>query len=165
MKKKKLKLNIIILSSALLLCLMMLSYAGHKIILLNTETNIGKIISNNRYKSLKEKEGVSNLIIIISNQSFSNRNVEIEVAIDGKKIIDNSFKVEDQHNWLYFYYNLADGSHTIHALSEDGAEIEEDFDIDINNKKWILIEYWKEENSNSKLTYDIKTRPFMFAKK
>lgn len=158
MKKKKSK--IIILCLTLFLSLVMLSHTGHKIVLFNTEDNAGKIISNNKYKSSNEKEEKSNLIIIISNQSFANRDVKIEVAIDGKKIIDNRFKVEDQHNWLYFYYSLADGNHTIRALSEDGARIEENFDIDMNNKKWILIKYWKDEKSNPKFTYDIKTRPF-----
>lgn len=157
-KKTLLLLLTIFIVTSLFGCNLLQKY---KLIEEDTSTNV----DNNKIVELKEEEvdeEHSNFTLIISNQSFRKRVIRIKVNIDGKTAVNEEFDVKNQHNWLYFNYKLTLGKHKIEAISEDGVVINEVFEINNDEKKWILIDYWNEEGEKSKFSYNIDTKPFMF---
>lgn len=118
---------------------------------------------DNKVVELKQEEvdeEDSNLTLVISNQSFYKRIVQIKVDIDDKTAVNKAFDVKEQHNWLFFNYKLSKGKHIIEAIAEDGAAIREVFEIKNDEKKWILIDYWNQDGKKTKLSYSIDTKPF-----
>ena len=110
---------------------------------------------------LNDEERKTNITLIISDQSSLKGETRIIVKIDKKTVVDQVFEVGMQHNWVSFYYNLDDGKHIIEAESEDGAAIIREFSVNKENRKWILIQHWYEDNTPL-LEYMIKEEPFFF---
>ena len=97
-------------------------------------------IDPNRFYSEKRIED-SNLIVMISNQSFENPNVKIKGYIDDELLFEVIYSVGGQHVVTYYYSNLKKGNHTIFVESEDGAKLTEIIEIG-EEKLWIYITYW-----------------------
>ncbi len=108
------------------------------------------------------------LILYVSNQSFAINPVEIKVFIDGRKVIDDKFKIRYQRNWRKYQFELARGTHRLRIESTNGdVTWEEPFDI--TRKQWGVINYWcQPKDAESvvtavrKITFELKSEPFYF---
>jgi len=58
--------------------------------------------------------------LYVSNQSFDIEWVDIVIEIDGARVVDDVFLVEDQHNWKEYAIDLSPGAHTLTARSVEG---------------------------------------------
>lgn len=112
--------------------------------------------------------GSGALILYVSNQSFAINPVEIKVFIDGRKVIDDKFKIRYQRNWRKYQFELARGTHRLRIESANGdATWEEPFDI--TRRQWGVINYWcqpKDAESAAtavrKINFELKSEPFYF---
>ncbi|MEX0816885.1 MAG: hypothetical protein WD027_05535 [Gaiellales bacterium] len=105
-----------------------------------------------------------NLTLYVSNQSFERDDVDILVFIDGRPAVDDSFDVGNQHNWIEFSFDLADGKHTLYAESVAGeAVFEESFEMAA--KRWAVIDYWccDSMQDEPKFSFHLSSEPIGFA--
>jgi len=107
-----------------------------------------------------EAEKQSNLIIILSNQSYENTKVSLMVYVDGNELISQNCKTENQHTGYYYYYNLV-GTHIIKVVSDDGQTVEKTMSLDENTPLWVLMSYWGDGES-AKINFDIMDSPFLW---
>jgi len=107
-----------------------------------------------------EAEKQSNLIIILSNQSYENTKVSLMVYVDGNELISQNCKTENQHTGYYYYYNLV-GTHIIKVVSDDGQTVEKTMSLDENTPLWVLMSYWCDGES-AKINFDIMDSPFLW---
>jgi len=112
--------------------------------------------------------GSAALILYVSNQSFAINPVEIKVFIDGRKVIDDKFKIRYQRNWRKYQFELAKGTHHLRIEATNGDATWEE-SLDITRKQWGVINYWcqpKDAESLAtavkKITFDLKSEPFYF---
>lgn len=96
----------------------------------------------------QEKVEESNLIIMISNQSFDNPEVRIKGYINGEKLFEDSFEVGIQHLVSYYYLNLEEGEYNLSFESEDDAILSDVITID-EEQLWVYLTYWKDDNTDS----------------
>ena len=81
------------------------------------------------------------LTVLVSNQSFDLPTVDISIEIDGKLAISGDFKVEGQHTWVPFDFEIAPGNHTMKIVSDAGeTTLEKTFVMD--DRKWIVVNFW-----------------------
>ena len=81
-----------------------------------------------------------NLVIFVTNQSYDNPLVDIEVTIDGEQVVSQEFAVGNQHNFKVIQLHLPDGIHTIGADSVKGeASMTNSFELP--SKRWALLWY------------------------
>jgi hypothetical protein len=86
----------------------------------------------------ENKDG--NFVLYVSNQSFEMKTVDILVTIDGRPVLQEYFKVGNQHVWKRFSLQLSDGRHKIHTVTRKGeAEIEEAFEV--AGKRWSVLNF------------------------
>jgi len=79
--------------------------------------------------------------LYVSNQSFDIEWVDIVIEIDGARVVDDVFLVEDQHNWKEYAIDLSPGAHTLTARSVEGdATFERSFEV--TGDHWAAIDYW-----------------------
>lgn len=96
----------------------------------------------------------------VSNQSFASRGVDITVWIDDLRVIDQEFRVKDQHNWILFNVPLAEGSHALCAeVSAESAQLEMRFEFEA--EMWAVLEFWKDEGTGF-FTWKDADRPVGF---
>jgi len=82
-----------------------------------------------------------NFRLYVSNQSFAISPVDIEVFLDGKRVVDGSFEVGSQHTIEVFVLKLSPGRHKIVAESSKGhAKLEQDFEV--TAKTWAALDFW-----------------------
>ena len=89
--------------------------------------------------------GTSDLTLWVSNQSYTDKNVDVTVALDGVAIIDRSFNVGDQHNYIEHRIQLDEGTHRLDASTViDGGKIElsEEFSIEAGQQRYAGLNYW-----------------------
>jgi len=73
----------------------------------------------------------------VSNQSFGEDPVRLTVRIGDTTVVDDSFEVLGQHNWIAFDMSgLAPGSHTLRVVSDTGAD-----------RKWIASRHPRDHKS------------------
>lgn len=99
----------------------------------------------------------SNIVLVVSNQSFEKPDINLKVFIDDKFYIDNQFKVEDQHNFASYNYSIPKGSHKLKAIVNNTSIFEEIFNMN-NEKQWAVITYWY--NSRDDINFNISTDKF-----
>jgi hypothetical protein len=90
-------------------------------------------------------EGTSNLTLWVSNQSYTDKNVDVTITLNGDIIIDRGFKVGDQHNYIEHRIRLDDGTHTINATTVIDGEtvvLSEEFTIEPNQQRYAALNYW-----------------------
>jgi hypothetical protein len=92
-------------------------------------------------------EAEADLVLIISNQSFDDEAVRLNVRVDGVTVVNDDFHVEDQHNWIGFPLALRPGGHEVTADSDSGATLRESFDVPGNKPRYAVIDYWTEDDS------------------
>jgi hypothetical protein len=86
--------------------------------------------------------GQPNLVLYVSNQSFEDDPVGIRVEIDDRVVVDDSFAVEGQHNWIEYELTVPAGSHTIRATSDTGATASHELELPAGETRWAVFEYW-----------------------
>lgn len=90
-------------------------------------------------------EGTSDLTLWVSNQSYTDKNVDVTITLNGDIVIDRGFKVGDQHNYIEHRIRLDDGTHTINATTVIDGEtvvLSEDFTIEPNQQRYAALSYW-----------------------
>lgn len=112
----------------------------------------------------------SEVMLYVSNQSFEDSEVTIDVTIDGESIIDRSFDVGNQHNWIPFLIRLAPGDHTLEAASSTGATYSTSFEVADAAVRYAALDYWyyppSDNGSDStprSFTFTIQDDPIGFA--
>jgi hypothetical protein len=111
-----------------------------------------------------EQADDGNFTLYVSNQSFDRAQVDIAVFIDDRLAVDDDFAVENQHNWIEFKYELADGSHAIRVESIKGdAVLEKRFEV--AGKRWAVIDYWCCDSGQGepRFTFRVSNEPIAFA--
>ncbi len=94
-----------------------------------------------RGDNLPPQEDDGNFILYVSNQSFAISPIDIVIYIDGKKVVDGSFRVGNQHRWVRHAFDLEKGTHNLIVVSEAGdARMEKEFKTE--GKHWAVIDYW-----------------------
>jgi hypothetical protein len=103
------------------------------------------------------------LTLYVSNQSFDDPNVQIAVSIDGVVVVDQSFAVEGQHNWITFEPDVPPGDHTLTATSNTGAELTVEFATKAGQPRWAVVNYWWYPGDGPReFTFDISDEPIGF---
>jgi hypothetical protein len=103
-----------------------------------------------------------NVRLYVSNQSFAISPVDIKVLIDGKRVVNGSFEVGNQHTIEEFVLKLSPGRHKIVAKSSKGhAKLEQEFEI--NDKAWLALAYWFDsEVKEGHFVFDVKDKQIYF---
>lgn len=79
----------------------------------------------------------------VSNQSFDEDPVSITIRIDGEVVVNDSFSVGSQHNWMSFdIAGLSAGLHELVAASETGAQTNGSFTLPEGESRWLVADYW-----------------------
>ena len=92
-------------------------------------------------KEIDRRDSDGNFILYVSNQSFANGEIDIQVTIDGTNVVSQDFTVDNQHTWIPFTLNLAKGKHVLIARSVAGkATIIEEFEV--SGEHWSVLSYW-----------------------
>lgn len=89
--------------------------------------------------------GTSDLTLWVSNQSYTDKNVDVTVALNGVVIIDRSFHVGDQHNFIEHRIQLDDGTHRLDAstvVDGENIELSEEFSIEPGQHRYAGLNYW-----------------------
>ena len=110
-----------------------------------------------------EPSPTGNFFLAVSNQSFDRPTVDITVLIDGRKVADQDFAVEGQHNWVEFVLDVPAGEHELRAVSKDGnAEFRRT--ITSFPRTWVVLNYWCcGQPDDPKFTFDVSDEPVAFA--
>ncbi len=64
------------------------------------------------------------------------------MSIDGVEVIDESFDVEDQHNWVLFPLAVPPGERDLTAVSDTGAEFERTITVPKRDQRFAVLDYW-----------------------
>lgn len=104
------------------------------------------------------------LTLYVSNQSFEDPNVQIAISIDGVVVVDETFAVEGQHNWIAFELDVSPGDHILTATSNTGAQLTVEFTTKAGQPRWAVVDYWwYPKDGPRKFTFDIHDEPIAFA--
>ena len=106
----------------------------------------------------KELETQAKLIVRVSNQSFYMDKVNLSIYIDGKLLVNDTYLVEDQHNYLYYYTVIEDGVHTISVKYDDKVIGEKAVEILGDKPTWISLNYWKQKNTKGHVEFQISDK-------
>lgn len=101
-----------------------------------------------------ELESKAKLILMISNQSFYMESVDLSIYIDDTLLVNNTYYVEDQHKFLYYYVVIDDGKHDIKVVQNDEVIGDETIEIS-ENPKFIAITFWKDKDTDSSIDFYI----------
>lgn len=110
------------------------------------------------------EEAKADLVLYVSNQSFEDSPVIIEIAIDGVLLVDQAFAIEGGHNWVTFPTSLPPGEHIITATSNTGASTEQTVEIPEGERRWAALDYWySPEGEPRRFTWHLSMEPIKFA--
>ena len=109
-------------------------------------------------------EGRADLVLWVSNQSFADDPVHIEVIVDGTKVVDRQFEVGSQHTWVQFPLALdRSGRHAIVARSDTGVAWETTFRVPRGEQRYAVVEYWNyEDRAGRHFTWHVHDEPVAF---
>lgn len=104
----------------------------------------------------------ANLSIVITNQSFEDEEVQLEVKVDGITVVNGDFHVEGQHNFVSYQLAVQPGTHELTAESEDfGEKLRETFEVPPGKDRHALIEHWTRKGS-ADLDWQFQRQGFYF---
>lgn len=104
----------------------------------------------------------ADLVLWISNQSFDDKTVWLEVAVDGVTVVADDFAVEGQHNWFQFPLQMSVGAHEITAESDSGAQLRESFRVPGDESRHAVIDHWGKRGT-AELTWMFQREPLAFS--
>jgi hypothetical protein len=103
-----------------------------------------------------------NFTLYVSNQSFDIAEVDIRIEIDGLVAVDDTFAVENQHNWVEFVFDLPKGEHVIEAMTErGGARLSRHFTV--TKQHWAVVDYWYYPGEPKHFSFSVSDEPIGFA--
>lgn len=91
-------------------------------------------------------EADANFVLHVSNQSYDDETVRIEVVVDDVTVVDGDFAVEGQHNWIQFPLAVEPGTHEITARAGSGARLAESFEVPADEPRYAVIDHWGEDD-------------------
>ncbi|PAB60337.1 hypothetical protein [Anaeromicrobium sediminis] len=103
----------------------------------------------------EELETQAKLIVMVSNQSFYMDKVNLSIYIDEKLLVNDTYLVEDQHNYLYYYPVIEDGVHTISVKYDDKVIGEKTVEILDDKPTWVSLNYWQEKDTKGRVEFHI----------
>lgn len=83
----------------------------------------------------------ANFALHVTNQSFTNSNIDISVEIDGNLLISEHFKVGDQHRYKTFWIALESGEHQLRVWSNKG-DATLDMNFTVQDEDNAVLAYW-----------------------
>ncbi len=101
----------------------------------------------------------------VSNQSFAIDPVDINIAIDGKDVVHDTFSVGRQHSWKHYAISLKKGPHNIIINTADNdVTFERSFEFD--SPRWASIAFWYYPDSTATpmppgFTFELQDSPFV----
>lgn len=104
----------------------------------------------------------ADLVLYVSNQSFEDESVRLELAVDGVTVVDGEFRVEGQHTWIRFPLSLSAGSHSLTAESDTGATLKVSFRVPGDEARYAVVNYWGDGHT-PELTWLFQREPVGFA--
>ena len=107
-------------------------------------------------------EREADLILHVSNQSFEDETVALEIAIDGITVVSDDFHVEGQHTWITFPLRLAPGAHEIIAEADSGATLRQTFRVSRKAPRFALVDHWGRGDS-ARLDWLFQKEPMAFS--
>ncbi|MEU8329873.1 hypothetical protein [Micromonospora sp. NPDC048839] len=110
------------------------------------------------------EEDRADLHLWVTNQSFRDDPVVLTVSIDGTKIVDRHFAVENQHNFVLFPVQVPPGRHVVRVVSGTGVEIQETFTMPEAGRQYAAIDYENAmDDAGRKVNWFIRSTPIAFA--
>jgi hypothetical protein len=104
-----------------------------------------------------------NLMLYVSNQSYRDDPVHLQVTIDSVRVVDRGFDVGSQHSWVSFPMTLPPGTHQVRAVSDTGVELVESLSIPDTGTRYASLSYWfYPEQPPRRFTLDVSDTPFAF---
>ena len=93
-------------------------------------------------------DGDPPLTLLVSNQSASVREVDIQVRIDGRRLVDDTFSLDMGHTVKRYTFQLAKGPHELRATADGGAAHYEG-SIDMQAERWGALFFWRSPKSGA----------------
>lgn len=121
------------------------------------------IVDLGKFKGLysSELESQAKLNLMISNQSLYEDSVNLSIYIDKKLLVEDTYLVKDQHNYLYYYIVIEEGEHDI-SVEYNGKIIGEETIEIVNNKPtWVSLNYWNEKKTKENVNFYISDEPIL----
>lgn len=79
----------------------------------------------------------------VSNQSFDLDPVDIDVYVDGIKLITGDFLVQGQHTWVRFDFTAEAGKpHTVRAVTKKGGVDKSEVVQVPTAGRWVVVNFW-----------------------
>ncbi|WP_105615796.1 hypothetical protein [Vallitalea okinawensis] len=130
----------------------------------NSDTIEGKtIIDLGNLKGLysNEWESQAKLILMISNQSFYMDSVNLSIYVDEELLVEDTYLVEDQHNYRYYYIVIEEGDHEI-SVQYNGEIIgKETIEIIDNKPTFVALSYWEEKDTEATVHFYVSDKPIL----
>lgn len=104
--------------------------------------------------------------MFVSNQSFADDPISIAIIVDDTVVVDDTFHVGDQHNWMAFSLDdLEPGVHTLEARSSTQASFSGTFTVLADEPRWLIVDYWNYPNDGAgrHFSFDEYDEPVEFA--
>jgi hypothetical protein len=105
------------------------------------------------------------LNLLVSNQSAAISEVDIQVSIDGRRVVDDSFAAGAGHDAKRYELPLTSGKHEIHASTRKGTA-QYDGAIDLQKEHWGALFYWYQPGEPGRpdaqaksFTFDLQDTP------
>ena len=110
------------------------------------------------------EERQADLYLWVSNQSFRDDPVVLNVSIDGTEVIAQPFDVEGQHNWILFPLQIPPGRHILSVISETGVRMWKHFTLPESGLRYAVVDYWNYSDAAGRhITWHIQSDPMGFA--
>ena len=90
----------------------------------------------------QQSEQEPSVVLIISNQSFDDPAVDITVHAGGEAVVQGSFDVGGQHEYVSYDLALPVGPHDLRIESDSGAEYTESIDVESDGTTYVTASYW-----------------------
>ncbi len=113
----------------------------------------------------QDEVAVGEVRLWVSNQSFDDDPVSVTIRVDGEVVVDDSFAVGGQHNWVSFdIAGLSSGPHELVAESDSGARTDGSFTLPDGESRWLVADYWYDagEPDNRYFTLSESDEPVYF---
>jgi len=102
------------------------------------------------------------LHLYVSNQSFTDPLVSIDIYIGDRHVTAGDFAVGSQHSWAEFAILVPIGSHSLKASSRS-HDIELQQTIDVPAERWAVVDYWNDgEDPIKKFAVSVHDQPVSF---
>jgi len=91
--------------------------------------------------ALIDESESGNVILYVSNQSYTLSPVDISVSIDDQPLLSAEFRVVDQHNYVRYQFDWTPGVYVLRATSEKGSVFLEQT-VEIADQAWGFVGFW-----------------------